>query len=148
YICASAIFLRPVPIKDCDANRAPGTYAVCSGSGDPYGSPANGNPNNGMIVNAASGPTTMADVRDGLSNTFMVGESHWTFKDYLFSSGPCSGQVRGGFSYWSSPYPLATLFTTQGPFNPQARDGDSKRLSNFRSNHPGGVQMVRGDGSV
>jgi prepilin-type N-terminal cleavage/methylation domain-containing protein len=148
YICPTNIFVRKVPIAGCDSERAPGTYAVCTGSGDPYGTPQSGAPNNGAIVNAASGPTSMPDVRDGTSNTFLAGESHWAFKDYLFTSGPCSGQVRGGFSYWSSPYPLATSFTTRGVFNPQARDGDSSRLGNFRSNHPGGLHMVNCDGSV
>ena len=60
----------------------------------------------------------------------------------------CSGQVRGGFSYWSSPYPLATVFTTRGPFNPKSMAGDSTRLSNFRSNHPRGVNMANVDGSI
>ena len=92
--------------------------------------------------------TNFASILDGTSNTLMVGESHWNFKDYLFTSGPCNGQVRGGFTYWSSPYPLATAFTTRGPFNPKQMSGDSTRLSNFRSLHPGGVNMAYVDGSI
>ncbi len=146
FICPTNVFLRHVP-NECDGNfRAPGTYAFCSGSGDPYGTPTSGDPNNGAIVNAFS--TNFASITDGTSNTFLAGESHWSFRDYMFTSGTCNGQVRGGFSYWSSPYPLATLFTTHGPFNPQARDGDSNRLMNFRSNHPGGLNMANCDGSV
>jgi type II secretory pathway pseudopilin PulG len=148
-ICPSNVFARPVPIAGCDANnRAPGTYAFCSGNGDPYGTPALGNSPNGAIVNGASGPTSMASILDGTSNTLLLGESHWHFRDYLFTSGPCSGQVRGGFSYWSSPYPLATLFTTRGPFNPQKMASDSKRLMNFRSLHPGGVNLANCDAST
>lgn len=149
FVCPSNVFLRAVPIPGCDANnRAPGTYAFCSGSLDPWGTPAGGNPNNGAIVNGPSGPTAFATVTDGTSSTFLAGESHWSFRDYLFTAGPCSGQVRGGFSYWSSPYPLSTLFTTSGPFNPKSMAGDSKRLANFRSLHPGGVNMTNCDGSV
>ncbi|ADB19164.1 protein of unknown function DUF1559 [Pirellula staleyi DSM 6068] len=149
YICPSNVFARPVPIAGCDANnRAPGTYAFCAGSLDPYGTPANGNANNGAIVNGPSGPTNFASIVDGTSNTFLAGESHWNFRDYTFTSGTCSGQVRGGFSYWSSPYPLATLFTTLGPFNPKSMAGDSKRLMNFRSSHPAGLNMANVDGSV
>ena len=149
YVCPSCVFVRPVPTAPCDANnRAPGTYAFSTGSLDPYGSDALGNPNNGAIVNGNSGRTSLASIVDGTSNTFLSGESHWGFKDYTFTSGPCSGQVRGGFSYWSSPYPLATLFTTRGPFNPQKMAGESTRLSNFRSSHPGGVNMATCDGSV
>lgn len=149
FVCPTCVFSRRVPIDGCDANlRAPGTYAFSSGSEDPYGTDAAGNPNNGAIVNGASQPTALRDILDGTSNTLLGGEAHWSFKDYTFTSGPCNGQIRGGFSYWSSPYPLATLFTTKGAFNPQEMAGVSTRLSNFRSNHPSGVNMTMCDGSV
>lgn len=142
YICPTNVFARAVP-NGCDANnRAPGTYAFSSSSGDPYGL------SNGAITNATSPRSRLADILDGTANTFLAGESHWNLKDYTFTSGPCAGQVRGGFSYWSSPYPLATVFSTFGPFNPQRMNGDSKRLYNFRSNHPQGVNMMNVDGSV
>jgi prepilin-type N-terminal cleavage/methylation domain-containing protein len=143
YLCPSCFFIRKVPIADCDANnRAPGTYAFSTNSGDPWGV------SDGAIVSAITPATRFASVTDGTSNTFLAGENHWGFRDYTFTSGPCNGQVRGGFSYWSSPYPLATAFTTRGPFNPQAMNGDSNRLSNFRSSHPTGVNMNNVDGSV
>ena len=146
YLCPSCVFARAVPITGCDANnRAPGTYAFCTGALDPWGA------NNGAIATAQTPQTNLASILDGTSNTFLAGEAHWNFRDYLWGSAPptpCSGQVRGGFSYWSSPYPLATGFTTRGPFNPQSMAGDSNRLSNFRSNHPGGVNMANVDGSV
>jgi len=143
YLCPSVVFARQVPNPNCDANnRAPGSYAFSTGSLDPWGA------NNGAIATAATPQTNFASILDGTSNTLLAGESHWNFQDYLFTSGPCAGQVRGGFTYWSSPYPLATAFTTRGPFNPKRMAGDSTRLSNFRSNHPGGVNLVNVDGSV
>ena len=149
YLCPSAPFRRPVPISGCDANdRAPGTYAVCTGSDDPWGTTASGVPNNGAIVNSGSGSTSMRDITDGTSSTFLGGESAWNFADYTFTFGPCNGQIRWGFTYWSSPYPLATAFSTKGPFNPKSRAGDSNRLANFRSEHIGIVNMLFCDGSV
>ena len=128
-------------VAECDgSDRTFGKISVCTGSGDPYGTVAAGTANNGVIINNGSGSTSMSDVTDGTSNTFLAGESAWNFPDYTFTSGPCSGQVRWGFSYWSSPYPLATAFTTKGPFNPKKRDGDSNRLANFRSEHIGVVK--------
>ncbi len=149
YLCPSAVIRRSVPTPGCDINnRAPGTYAGSSGSGDPWGTRTTGNANNGLIVNLHSGPVRFGDVTDGLSSTLLVGESAWNFPDYVFSSGPCLGQVRFGFTYWSSPYPLSTLFTTRGPFNPQRLDGDQTRLASFRSDHVGGAHFVFGDGTV
>ena len=143
YVCPSCVFARPVPISGCDLNdRAPGTYGFSTSTGDPYGL------SDGAIANAVTPQTRIASITDGTSNTFLAGEAHWSFKDYLFTSGTCLGQVRGGFSYWSSPYPLATVFTTRGPFNAQTMSGDSLRLATFRSNHPAGVNMTTVDGSV
>jgi prepilin-type N-terminal cleavage/methylation domain-containing protein len=148
YVCPTAVMPRPVPIPGCDANnRAPGTYAVCVGSGDPWGLVFGGNqPHNGAIVHPSQGVTRMRDITDGTSQTLMVGESDWNLHDYLFTSGPCAGQVRYGFTYWSSPYPLATAFTTMAPFNPKR--GGSAVLSRFRSDHHATVNFCLCDGSV
>lgn len=147
YLCPSAPLRRPIPLSPCDANnRAPGTYAVNTGSGDPWGALSTGNPHNGAIVGPGSGKTGMRDITDGTSNTLLIGEAAWNIPDYLFTSGPCAGQVRWGFTYWSSPYPLATGFTTMAPFNPKR--GGSAVLSRFRSEHIGGAQFALVDGSV
>jgi prepilin-type N-terminal cleavage/methylation domain-containing protein/prepilin-type processing-associated H-X9-DG protein len=154
FLCPSCNFVRQVPISACDNDRAPGTYAFCTGSGDPWGTAFGGpTPHNGAIVyykpdDSTTPPTRFASLLDGTTNTFLSGEQHWGFNDYLFTVGPCSGQLRGGFGYWSNPYPLATSFSTRGLFNPQSMNGDSTRLSNFRSSHPGGVNMGLCDGSV
>jgi prepilin-type N-terminal cleavage/methylation domain-containing protein len=150
YLCPSGVIRRPVPLGTCDANnRAPGTYAVCAGSTSGWGTALPGGvPHNGIFTGAGSAVTKMRDITDGTTNTFLTGESAWNFPDYMFTSGACTGQVRWGFTYWSSPYPLSTMFSTAGPFNPKRLNGDSNRLGNFRSDHTGGVQMGLGDGSV
>ena len=137
YLCPTAPIPRAVPDPVCnaDAGRAPGTYAVCIGSGDAWGSATS--PHNGAIVAPTYGRTRMRDIIDGTSSTLLIGESDWNLPDYLYTSGPCAGQQRWGFTYWASPYPLATAFTTMAPFNPKT--GGSAVLSRFRSDHPGGV---------
>lgn len=148
YLCPTAVIRRSIPTPGCDANRAPGTYAGSSGSDDPWGTAGNGTPNNGLIVTFGSGTIRFRDAIDGLSSTFLVGESAWNYPDYAFAAGPCMGQIRYGFTYWASPYPLSTIFTTRGPLNPKRLDGDQTRLSNFRSDHVGGVHFLMGDGAV
>jgi prepilin-type N-terminal cleavage/methylation domain-containing protein len=139
YLCPSSSIRRMVPISGCDANdRAPGTYAVSTGSTDAWGPFLPGGlPHNGAIISTDSGRTNMASIIDGTSQTLLAGESAWNLPDYLFTSGPCSGQIRWGFTYWSSPYPLSTAFTTMAPFNP--KKGGSAVLSRFRSDHDGDV---------
>ncbi len=156
YLCPSAPIRRPVPISGCDFTpgvsvaRAAGTYAASSGSGDPWGPTPTATPpvpaNNGAITNGKSGAISFRDLTDGLSNTLVIGESSWSLPDYLFTSGPCAGQQRWGFTHWASPYPTATHHTTLGTFNPKI--GGSAAISNFRSEHVGGVQFVFGDGAV
>ena len=147
YLCPSAVIRRVVPISGCDVNdRAPGTYAFSTGSLDPWGTSAT-TPQNGVIINAGSGGgTKIGAITDGTSNTIIAGEAAWKFSDYTFTSGTCSGQIRWGFTYWASPYPLATGFSTQEGFNHKLLSGNSARLSSFRSDHVGVVNMLFADG--
>jgi prepilin-type N-terminal cleavage/methylation domain-containing protein len=156
YLCPTAVIRRDVPGNclttmgtNLDSGRAPGTYAVSTGSGDPWGptSPTSTTPkHNGAVINTYSGVTRFRDFTDGTSNTILAGESAWNLPDYLITSGSCAGQVRWGFTYWASPYPLATAFTVMPPFNPKS--GGSANLSRFRSDHVGVVGMVFVDGHV
>lgn len=146
YLCPSAVLRRPVPMPGCtntstgrniDENRAPGTYAVNTGT----------TAGNGAIIPSSTGVTRLRDFTDGTSNTLLAGESAWNLPDYLFSSSAsCAGQTRWGFTYWASPYNLSTAFVVQPPFNPKS--GGSAVLSRFRSDHTGVVNMVFADGHV
>ena len=153
FLCPSAVIRRPVPGPcttttgtNLDSNRAPATYAVSTGTTDPYGVVSGGPACNGAIIPTLDGVTRMRDFTDGTSNTIMSGESAWNIPDYLITSGSCAGQIRWGFTYWASPYPLSTAFTLQPPFNPKS--GGSAVLSRFRSDHTGMVNFLFGDGRV
>ena len=158
YYCPSDGRRREVPSCESDLGRAPGTYAVNIGSEDynQYwfftGAPRPSN--NGPIVysDTSDRRTRFASVADGTSNTLLVGETAYNLPDYKFSRGPCAGQRRYSFTYWCNPFPGSTACTTKFAFNPRdvADDGifDISWLRSFRSDHPGGVQFVRVDGSV
>jgi len=152
YLCPTASFRRQVG-GECDAFRAPGNYAPNVGS-LPYGNYDPRPEQNGPIVYAHSVAerTGFRDVTDGTSTTLMIGDSAYNLPDYLFSSGPCSGDRRYGFTYWANPFPLSVGFVTAYAFNPHdiPDDGvfDSNWLRSFRSEHAGIVNFTLVDGSV
>ena len=130
----------PPPARRADPARAGwksagGRRCVAEGRPYTYQVPAGDQTRTVVVVPREDGRYDVTI--DGTSHTLLAGESAWNLPDYLFTSGPCSGQVRWGFTYWSSPYPLSTAFTTMPPFNP--RKGGAAVLSRFRSDHVGDV---------
>lgn len=88
---------------------------------------------------------TFADVTDGLSNTFAVGEQGYQLRDY-----PAAGQT-GGTTSWSFGYYIGAygsafnrLNHKQHAVSPIATSG----LGSFRGDHHDGCHFVFGDGSV
>lgn len=155
YVCPSAVIGRSIgspcdtPITGTtDKFRSQGTYGFCTGSTDSWGSLGGSPKQNGAIIYKQDGITGMHSITDGTSNTFLIGETDWNYPDYTFTSGPCSGQVRWGYTLWASPYPLSTALGTLNGFNLKKYNGSSNSLTVFRSDHPGGVQMGLCDGSV
>ena len=158
YQCPSAAMGRQVPRCDADNGRSPGNYAVCIGSKDfnqYWTFREQPKPSlNGAIVytDTTDGRTSFRDIRDGASNTLMVGETAYNLPDYKFSSGACVGQPRYSFTYWANPFPGSTACTTEYAFNPKdiANDGifDPNWTRSFRSDHAGGVYFTLVDGSV
>jgi prepilin-type N-terminal cleavage/methylation domain-containing protein len=80
--------------------------------------------------------TTFAQVKDGLSNTIMAGET---------LPGQClwNGAYVQNFPLAGTTIPLNTF---EG--NNDGKDGTWWRACGFKSNHPGGACFVMGDGSV
>jgi len=158
YICPSAVFPRAVPSCSGDSGRAPGSYAGCVGSiaYDMYlAPPALATLNGALVYSNSSTPVTrIGDIRDGTSNTLMIGESAYNIPDYKFGATDtvCPGQSRYSFTYWSNPYPTSIGFSTAYQFNPKdiLNDGvyDANWVGSFRSDHVGLVNFLMADGSV
>ncbi|MEI7923787.1 MAG: DUF1559 domain-containing protein [Planctomycetota bacterium] len=134
------------------------SYAACHSSGGAYALGGGANncvplPNeiqmaNGCITDLPN--ITYASVADGLSNTMIVAEKSATVvvrkiqRDFPGS--------RSDLGVWSSASVRSTHFLTQQPPNafkliPITNIGDSWYLS-ASSQHPGGVNILMGDGSV
>ena len=162
FLCPAAAPGRAVPGCEDDAGRAPGNYAVSIGTRDydPYWSFFGSPPPelDGAIVytDAATPRTGFQSLRDGATQTVMVGETAYNLPDYLFSTrvgaADCAGTPRYSFTYWVNPFPGSTACTTQYAFNPRDVGGDgvfeSGWTKSFRSDHRGGVNFAVCDGSV
>jgi prepilin-type processing-associated H-X9-DG protein len=117
------------------------SYAVCTGSA--YGhfvNSADPEYHNGAIIDPDVGTTSMArlGVLDGTSHTFIAGELDYGLGDF----------AGGGATTWASGYPFASTATTSGIFNSDRLVTGFRELNTFRSDHPGGVNMLLADGSA
>ena len=138
FVCPSMVVPAPAP--------APGwsSYALCTGSG--YGHFINSwHPeyHNGVIIQPNKGTVSLRNVltADGTTKTLLGGELD-------FGLGLIPGFGNGGLTRWAEGYPFQSSASTAGVFNATRLITGFRELDTFRSDHPGGVQMVFCDASV
>jgi prepilin-type processing-associated H-X9-DG protein len=141
-------------------NAMESNYLVCSSTYTDYNCPGKtgiGNPNptyQGAFYNDIA--VDIARMKDGTSNTFLVGESLQPFEHFSPWFGPfwgsgCHTSTHGYIQLPTSATAGATA--PNGPtsiFYPTYRSPLAKRPYAwvFSSNHPGGLNMAMSDGSV
>ncbi len=131
------------------------SYSGCLGSYDVAALPHLGRcPPQGQLMAQANGsigdaaPITTASIRDGLSNTIFVAEKAVTTFEDLDSFDPT---ISRHFGEWTTGNLGFTLFTTFYPPN-YYKVGTTNLwwawLNGASSLHPGGLNVLMGDGSV
>lgn len=150
FCCPSMVVLPIAP------QPSPGwsSYAVCTGSAYSHFSNADDSEiYNGAIVGKklARVKTTsvgMISSMDGSSYTFLAGDMDYGLANIGARTG--SSVEIGGSTRWAEGYALQSQGSTAGVFNADriATQVNLWEWNTFRSDHPGGVNMVMVDGSV
>ncbi len=151
YRCPSMDVPRAVPDLDpaCDEYGAAGSYAVSTGTENPWTGPHNGAiifaPVGASSVNVVSA-TRMTTITDGASQTLMLGELDYGLENYHW--GPCNNRsVRWGLARWGGGYPGVSIGATSGQFNSDRLISGFAELVTYRSDHPGGAHFAMVDGA-
>lgn len=144
YVCPTMNRPRSVPDADsaCDEYGALASYAVSTGTENPWIGP-----HNGALIFARSGVTRFKSLSDGLSRTILVGELDYGLTNYNW--GACKNhETRWGATRWGAGYPGVSLATTSGRFNSDRLISGFAEFVTFRSDHPGGAQLAMADASL
>jgi prepilin-type N-terminal cleavage/methylation domain-containing protein/prepilin-type processing-associated H-X9-DG protein len=171
----AAVTRRGVPGYFCPSRRAPNAvfsndnpsgglsdYAACAGTGTGDGVNANGTMIAAQITTSANmitewkGLISMASIKDGTSNTFLIGEKHIRRLNAQGTGAFVQGTGDDRSVYTSSnannSRRFAGLGSDMGIYNLARYDSNSfvQATDNrkFGSGHPSGCQFVMCDGSV
>ena len=149
YLCPAMDIPRQVPGTHPDTGEleegAAGSYASNLGAGEPGDFYCWYAPHNGPLVFEEEGETTFESMKDGASNTFLIGELDYGLKNYYWSG---TTEIRGGLSRWAVGYPGVTLAGIVGVYNADQLISGYDEYQTFRSDHPFGANFLYGDSSV
>jgi prepilin-type N-terminal cleavage/methylation domain-containing protein/prepilin-type processing-associated H-X9-DG protein len=164
YMCPSMALPRAVPEPVCKEVLGPGSYIISASS--EIGSPTSkldGAFMNPSSLAGGSYSLSLKQITDGSSKTFLVGETDYGLREYVWTDCPSqNGSTKWGHNMWAQGYwyyafgHLSWQFhsmTGREFYNRQTVQPDEigtigHILRVFRSDHPNGVQFVFLDGSV
>ena len=152
YLCPSdltpaAAFMVSDSFGAPRANAAPSSYAGCIGGDE---SPTDGPDGLGILFRNSR--VRLTDVKDGCSQTIVVGERAWANAKGIWAGVISGGALlRGaqnpGPGNGATSYPASTLVLAHSHLNNATTDADGG-LDDFSSRHHGGSNFVFADGSV
>jgi prepilin-type N-terminal cleavage/methylation domain-containing protein/prepilin-type processing-associated H-X9-DG protein len=149
YLCPSDLApLTPFTLTDVTltpvAQAGASSYAACVGDD---ASEADAETGNGVFYRNSA--TRLADLIDGTAQTILVGDRAWAQTQGIWAGAPPGARTRSGErNPWSAADASApVLVQVHANWINITTDSDGG-LDDFSSNHPGGVNLLFGDGSV
>jgi prepilin-type N-terminal cleavage/methylation domain-containing protein len=160
FLCPSMRLPREVPETACssDAGLAPGSYVISTRTKNAlklngaFVSPVGMRDEMGRNI-AQPYTLSLSKIVDGASKTFLVGETNYGLHAYKWDDCPAHmGSPKWGSFMWARGYPVFAWghMSAEAPefYNNSETYLDSRNLTIFRSDHPGGVQFAFLDGGV
>jgi prepilin-type N-terminal cleavage/methylation domain-containing protein/prepilin-type processing-associated H-X9-DG protein len=151
-----------LPLLLCPSDQVNGAFTVSSATGSPVAvlGPCSYAATVGSDASEVTDPTgngvfyrnsktRIADIRDGTSNTVLIGDRAWAQTNGAWAGAPSGAVVRPGqMNPWQTTTAAASVFgLVHNNWINILTDADGG-LDDFSSNHPGGVNLVFADGSV
>lgn len=157
----NTIYKTPISIYYCPSRRRAARYPSDSGTARAdYAGSAGDNlskSNGPVVIRKCNPPVGFAEIRDGTSNTILLGEKFQKIFSFGWSGGDNENYVNSGAigdvdTRRVAQYPPASddYHPPECGSNEQNASDTSKAcwVSRFGSSHPGGVNVALADGSV
>jgi len=157
YLCPSMFLPRAVPNTDCGEQLGAGSYIISTRT--TYDASKLRRMDGAFVEPRRGGKYSLGleDFTDGASKTLLIGEANYGFEDLKWTD--CQGQV-GSVKWGDQTWALGYWALAWGHIDwqqyqqfdytayNQTRLFGNRSLRVFKSDHPGGAQFVRVDGSV